>query len=518
MTARLPLVALALCLALPLAAAPAGAERLRGDFRDAIAATYPETPGLALYDALGRLQAKPDSAVDLQAVRQAVGQLEDPTLTPFFDALVTLNAAAEGDGALFRRGLARVRAGTESAALLNALDFSGAQTRCPDCRGELRCATCRGTLRCADCKGNGFTIRRATATQSLGGGDRRTLGGSLRAGKGAGSLRVPCARCDGSGKCPACKGTPIVCTACGTTGKVPDPAQAESRVGALAGQMREAVAAGQAEAIEAREQTRLLADDLRKASAIGDPAEALAFLNALPAERAKAAQGSQLGTIRLDLESIVQARAANDSAKIRARETLRAAIRSAQGKSDPVKGLAALAVAIQAQPDCDALPEAQTAFDGLLATARRQSAQRHEDLSKRLELIASLTAPQDRLAQAERLLADWPKPTREPKLLAYAKANRLTALQDLLEDDALGGLRGRVEATRDQALAELQTAEEEGSAWWVWVAAGLGALVALYALLAAVQAFFARRAEAERKARQRAAMESVRKTFSHRKR
>ena len=55
MTARLPLAALALCLALPLAAAPAGAERLRGDFRDAIAATYPETPGLALYDALGRL-------------------------------------------------------------------------------------------------------------------------------------------------------------------------------------------------------------------------------------------------------------------------------------------------------------------------------------------------------------------------------------------------------------------------------------------------------------------------------
>lgn len=515
MAARLPFAALALCLALPLHAVPAGADRLREDFRAAIAAPCPETPALALYDALGRLQARPDAAVDLQSVRLAVGQLKDPVLTPFFDTLVTLNAAAEGDGARFRRGAARVRATVDSAALLRLLDFSDATTLCPDCRGKLRCDACGGTLKCAACKGNGFTIRRASA--GLGTADRRTLGGSLRDGA-KNSLRVPCARCDGSGKCPACKGVPIVCGTCDTTGRLPDAAQAASRVGALAGQMRDAVAAKYAEALAAREQTRLLADELRKASGIGDPAEALAFLDALPAERAKAAQWPLLGAIRRDLEAIVQERAANDDAKVRAREALRAAIREAQGKSDPVKGLAALAEAIEAQADCDALPEAKTAFDGLLASARQQARQRREALSERLGMVASLTAPQDRLAQAERLLADWPEPTREAGLLAYAKDNRLTALQNLLEDDALDSLRARVEATRDQALAELRETEEPGVAWWVWVASGVGALVVLYALLAAVQAFFARRAEAEREARRRAAMDSVRKTFAHRKR
>ncbi|HIV09223.1 MAG TPA: hypothetical protein IAC79_03825, partial [Candidatus Spyradenecus faecavium] len=98
-----------------------------------------------------------------------------------------------------------------------------------------------------------------------------------------------------------------------------------------------------------------------------------------------------------------------------------------------------------------------------------------------------------------------------------AKANRNTALTNLLEDDALDDLRTRLNAIRAKAQTTVQAEAEEGTAWWIWVAVGLGALIVLYVLLSLVQGIFAKRAEAERKAKQRAALESVRNTMAHRR-
>ena len=146
---RIASLLLALCVALPLFAdEPAGAARLQADFTAAIEAEFPEPSALTLYDALGRLRAKPDSALDFQAVRDGVDKVGDASLRPFLDGLITLNAAAEGNLPLYLRGVERVKGETDDPVLLKTLDLAAATVVCPDCRGDLRCDHCRGTLKC----------------------------------------------------------------------------------------------------------------------------------------------------------------------------------------------------------------------------------------------------------------------------------------------------------------------------------------------------------------------------------
>lgn len=515
---RIAALLLALCVALPLLAdEPAGAARLQADFTAAIEAEFPEPPALTLYDALGRLRAKPDSALDFQAVRDGVDKVGDASLRPFLDGLITLNAAAEGNLPLYLRGVERVKGETDDPALLKTLDLAAATVVCPDCRGDLRCDHCRGTLKCGACEGRGYTVRRASSSSGLRGGDSRSLGGSSLRTSTSSRLRVKCEACGGTGRCPDCGGQPIVCRTCNSTGKVPDPKAALARVGELAGRVAEHLATTQADLLTAREQTRLLKADLQKARGLGDPQKTLDFLAGLPPERVKAAQWSHVVPIRLDLEAILEAREANDTAKVRAHAELRAAVKRAQALPDPLKGLAALIPLFERYADCDALPEAQTAFDGLLSDAQRDARQRQEDLADRIALIGSLSTPADVIAQADALFAEWPKVEVPAALRAYAKANRNTALTNLLEDDALDDLRTRLNAIRAKAQTTVQAEAEEGTAWWIWVAVGLGALIVLYVLLSLVQGIFAKRAEAERKAKQRAALESVRNTMAHRR-
>ena len=166
--------------------------------------------------------------------------------------------------------------------------------------------------------------------------------------------------------------------------------------------------------------------------------------------------------------------------------------------------------------DCDALPEAKTAFDGLLAAARTRQEAQAEALGDRISAIAALSLPADRVAQAEACLSDWPSVALPKALRDYAKAEGLEALTRLEKASALEDLRARLETLR-AAAAKAQAEAEAKPAWWVWVGGGAAALVALYALWAIVQGALERRAEAVRKARQRAAIESIRNTFSHRR-
>ena len=162
---RIASLLLALCVALPLFAdEPAGAARLQADFTAAIEAEFPEPSALTLYDALGRLRAKPDSALDFQAVRDGVDKVGDASLRPFLDGLITLNAAAEGNLPLYLRGVERVKGETDDPVLLKTLDLAAATVVCPDCRGDLRCDHCRGTLKCGACEGRGYTVRRASSS------------------------------------------------------------------------------------------------------------------------------------------------------------------------------------------------------------------------------------------------------------------------------------------------------------------------------------------------------------------
>lgn len=498
-------------VALPLVA-DAGAERLSGDFRAALEVSYPETPELRLHDALGRLREYPDTVADLEAVRAAAETQKDASLAPILDTLLLLTRATGSDPEPYRAGLADLRKATTNAQLLALADLTDALGPCPACAREEACRICAGSLKCPACKGRGFTAPRAASSGGL--SASKSLGGTSLASSNTRRLR--CATCKGSGKCPTCGGTRKVCTRCRNSRKVPVPEKVNARIAQVAGLAQERTATAFKEALTAREQTARLAEDLRKAQALSDPAAALGQLTALPAERATAAQWSHVATLRADLEAIVRERDAHSAEKEAARAAVRAAVAQAQRAQDPLQGMALLVPFFSSHADCDALPEAKTAFDGLLAAARTRQEAQVEALGDRISAIAALSLPADRVAQAEACLSDWPGVALPKALRDYAKAEGLEALTRLEKASALEDLRARLETLR-AAAAKAQAEAEAKPAWWVWAGGGAAALVALYALWAIVQGALERRAEAARKARQRAAIESIRNTFSHRR-
>ena len=198
------------------------------------------------------------------------------------------------------------------------------------------------------------------------------------------------------------------------------------------------------------------------------------------------------------------------------RAALRNAIKAAQQKEDPLQGLTALIPLFEEYADCDALPEAKTAFDGLLATAQSNLRLRNEALSDRINALASLSTPADRLVQAQALLRDWPEDDIPAALADYAKANRTPALDRLLKDKTLDTLHARAERIRREA-EQTQAEAEEKPDWWIWAGAGVGGLIVLYALWSIIAGALERRAEAKRKAANRAAIDSIRNTFAHRR-
>lgn len=499
--------------AVPPLFSAAGADRLGEDFRSALEVVYPETPELRLHDALGRLRERPDVVADVEAVRVAAEAREDPSLAPVLDTLLLLTRATGGDFEGYRAGLAALRKTTDNASLLSLADLTDVLGPCPVCAQEVPCRACGGALRCSACKGRGHVVR-----PPVGGVGGRSASTSLGGASLTSSVsqRLRCAACKGSGKCPACGGARRFCATCRNSRKVPVPAKVNARVARLAGMAQEHTAVSFKAALEAREQTALLSEDLRKAQALPDPAAALSLLVGVPAERMKAAQWSHVAAIRADLEAIAREREANSAEKIAARAAVRAAVAQARRAQDPLEGMALLIPLFAEQADCDALPEARAAFDGLLDAARARQVAQAEALEARVSSIGALTLPADRVAQADACLSDWPNLTLPKVLRAYAKDEGVEALLRLERESRLETLRIRLETLR-AAAAKAQAEAEAKPAWWIWAVGGAAALIVLYAVWSFVSGVLERRAEAARKARQRAAIESIRSTFSHRR-
>ena len=502
----------------PLAgrAASDAAARLAADYRAALEIACPETPELALHDALGRLCAKPDDLGDLDTVRASLDGVKDETLHALLQGMLVLGLARDGLLERYFAEYAAFRDATANPQLVKAADVSSTLVVCPECGGENRCGACGGSLKCQACKGKGYTLRRpaAVGTSSSSSSSSRTLSASLSTAPA--SQKQSCTACRGSGKCPSCKGVQKICRTCLNKGKSPDAAKVTARLGKVAESAHARSATLLAEALSAREQTALLAADLRKIQAISDPGAALKALEALPEERITAVQWSQVVTLKTDLAAIVQEREETSSAKQAERQALRAAIAQAQRAADPLAGMEQLLPLFDRYAACDALPEVQTALDGLLASLRTQQEARVEALERRIASIGGLMRPEDRLSQAEDCLAHWPELELSKTLREAAKTDRLAGLAKLTQDSRLETLRSRVEGLRttaDRAVEE----KNANPAWWIWAIAGGGGLLAVYALYAAIRNMAERRAEAARLARQRAAIDNIRSTFSHRR-
>ena len=259
-----------------------------------------------------------------------------------------------------------------------------------------------------------------------------------------------------------------------------------------------------------------MAEDLRKAQALPDPEEALTFLAALPPERVHAAQWAHVGTLRTLLEAQVAERTQADAGKQTARAELRAAIARAQRAETPLRGMAELIEAFETFATCDALPEAQTAFEGLFQSAKQQQRTRQEALEERLEAIGRLRSPEDVVAQTEACLADLPAWNPPAALKRYAASAGRQDLKAFLETDAFANLRERLGKLRDKALVQGQSGPGRMS-WRAWALGALGGLILLYGAYAAITGALSARAERARVAKQRAALENIRNTMARRR-
>lgn len=500
--------------ALPLFAIP-GNHDLAADYDAALEMVYAESEALKLYDALAQVQEAPDDSVALGLIHAAAERDSgDAALQAVLKTVTALAAAGEGESDSYKAQVAQIRTLTSTAPLLKQLDLSGILVPCTVCRGDLRCDACRGTGKCPTCKGRKFVQEKRSAS----GSSRSTLSTSLSASSTA---RKRCADCTASGICRTCRGKPKSCSACSSTGRMPDPEQIAIRISRLACQARNHLETVLKDEIAARTQSEAVAGVLRKAKPVAAPAPALALLNELPAEAVSAVQWSQVEVLKTKLAAMLAEADANSARMESQRRDLRAAIAAAQRLSDPVKGLEKL-LALPAETSWDAAVlealagEIKIAFDGLLSAARKQQDLEFDHALSRVEAVEALPDPQTRYDQAGAVLDDLPEALHSRVLVAYAKDAGRSELSRLFSDTRLNDLRNRLERVRSQAETELVEAEK-GTPWWIGAAVGGGGLAVLLAIVSIVQAALAKRAEAERKARQKAALDSIRNTFAHRR-
>lgn len=506
-------VALFALATLPLFGIPSNHD-LAADYDAALEMKHVASDALKLYDALGQVQETPTESVPLGVVHAAAERdTDDAALQAVLKTMTALVAAGEGDTESYKEQVAQIRKLTTNAPLLKQLDLSGILVPCTVCRGDLRCDDCRGTGKCPTCKGRKFVQEKRSASTS----SRSSLSSSLSSS----TTRKRCTACNASGVCRTCKGKPKNCSTCSSTGRIPDSEQVHIRISQLARQARNHLEKVLENEIATRTQSEVVAEVLRKTKPVAAPAPALALLNELPAEAVSAIQWSQVEVLKTKLNAMLAEAEANSAEKESLRRDVRAAIASAQRLPDPVKGMEKLlALPTEKAWDADILEEVsgeiKIAFDGLLSAARKQQDLEIEHAQSRVETVASVSDPQTRYVQAGAVLDDLPEAPNSKVLKAYAKETGRTELTRLFSDTRLDDLRARLEKMRSQAETELVEAEK-GSPWWIWAAVGGGGLVLLLALISIVQAALAKKAEAERKARQRAAIDSIRSTFAHRR-
>ncbi|MEG2062062.1 MAG: hypothetical protein RR007_00105 [Kiritimatiellia bacterium] len=494
-----------LSIALLLATAVSGVtveeEKLAADITKALSIQFQPSAELKLHDTFVRLSSETATITDLEFLRtyEATSAKKDPRLTPFLTAIELLRLALSNHLEEYKTGLLQFRKTCHVATFTQLADVSDALIVCPTCNGNLSCSLCRGSLKCALCKGRGRILR-------------KTAGNSLAKGG-----RTACEACNGTGKCPECKGLRKTCNACHNSGKTPNTIELHARIMTLAKNAAAHTATTLKSEIDARTQTAALAEQLRALQALRDPTEALTLLQNLPKEITTAAMWSEIALVRADLETIQKQQSDNSAEKVAARETLRSAIRDAQRNTDPLAGLLALIKSMQTSADCDVLPEAQTAFDGILSAAQLKLNVLVEGCETQVSAIKSLTDSTVRLAQIEQVLANWPEWSLPKGLISYRKDHDTPELKKLCNDTRLSDLREQLVTLQSATSVQVQEQETQKPNWWVWALIGTGAFVAIYFFGSLFSNLAARKAEAAKKARQQAALDSIRKTFSHRR-
>ncbi len=518
---------LASVVLLPLQVCAEVRTKLAEAYRTAEGVTFSDTPELKLYDALVTLCTAPESNTDLLRVIDAAHATEtDPGLKPSLLALEALYYARLGEMTGYKKAVATLKRAPYTPELLSTVDVTDILQTCGTCRGRLTCKKCQDTLKCTTCKGKGTLSVRTTASSNA-----TMLSEST-------SKKTTCTTCRGTKRCATCNGEPKSCATCNSTGKYPDAEKVALRIKSLAQTLRDIMHADVASDLLTREQTALLAEDLKRAEAMTRVEDALYVFESLPEERYHARQWSQAELCRTLLEALKDATSAETLERERQRTVLRTAIRDAQQASDPQKGLELLDTAIRRYADCDIVHEAKSAFDGLLLAYAHQQRLRLDHLIERKEMICSLQSSEERIRQIKATLDDWeslaPRPLNKkfrPYSLtdATVSSNETDAFkrefEALLEIDQTTSSpkilseEAKVKAELEQLLAEIKAQQaatnDAETPWWVWVGAGLAGLLLLSGLTTFLQRVREHRAEMARRAHERAIHESIRNTFSH---
>ncbi len=492
-TLRLLVLAFAGLATAFVAASPDTQADLKAAYQAAREVVYTAPAEVQIYDALATLSTTPDSNAELLRLMDAAQSPEmDAALKPALGALEALRYARMGEMTEYKRCVAALQKQSRDPQLLETVNVSDLLVTCTTCRGRLTCRTCKGTLKCPTCNGKGTTTRKSSSSS-----------GSFLAASS--STKVTCSTCRGEKHCPACRGEPKTCATCTNTGKHPDEKAVSERIRSLAASLCESLRPSVAQELHTREQTLLLAEELKRAEAMPEVDDALAFFASLPEARLQALQWSQAELCRTLLQSIKEATSAEALERERQRTSLRTAIREAQQADDLHKGLELLESAMQRHADCDILPEAQAAFDTLLAAYAKQQRLRFEQLVERKALIGGLQSPEERIRQLEATLTDWDALAPRPPSKKFRTADT---------EDATA-LKADFEQLLTEAKAQLTESPDDKKDWWIWGGVAFAGLLLLSGLAALLQKIRERQAELARRERERAIRESIRRTFSH---
>lgn len=457
---------------------------------------------VVLYDAVANLQEHPEEYAPVAIAHAQLQSTLVDGLDGVFDVMEMLYAAQRGDMEGYQQKFKEFRSRTRNAKLLKAADISELQDPCEECtRGFIICKVCKGSLKCPECRGRG-TI--TTVAKSLSQETQKKV----------------CSVCKGTKVCPNCKGERKVCEACHGTGKTLDVAKVRDRLKSMAAYTERKMAPMVESALRSREQSKLLGDELLQARS-KVPSEALTFLETLPAERQLASQWSQVEVLKGVLRSRIEASSSARAEEELARRNLRQLIDRAQSAKDPLQGIELLIPAFDKYAECDALPEAQTALKGMVSTFQAQQRAEFSALQTRVRDLGMLQSPEERIRRADRILSEWPNNKKLDKFKNLAVYGEPLELADPSLAKDLDRLEQDVKRIRQNAVEEQFKAESEAEEakpnYWLYGGLGVGALVVIYVIFAAISAIMERRKEAERKAKEKAVRDSIRNTFSHRR-
>jgi hypothetical protein len=467
---------------------------------------YPE---LGIHDILERVANTPDienSIGDLLLLSQVDAEADalDATLIPYFHAYKLLYVALTQPIENYLVELKAYKRTKPSANFLKVADVENLLENCDKCPPP--CATCNGTKKCTSCKGRGKITERATS--ALGSSTQRK-----------------CSTCAGSGRCKSCQKSPDVCSTCKGRKRVINEALLYDRILAFVKRAHNQSAILLAEPLKVREQTKLLAADIRKINSSTfsstDPERVLEVLDALPPERQMARTWNYVSPLREVAIQMRDEKAFMSPEKVRMRDEIKSAIENAHLKTSAEASLECLLTPMERCKASEQYEMLETVYAGYVKQWQRERTAQVDELQTRFETIKEIPSADERCRKLELFLKECKLPDVAYRVKTAPMYEDLKATDEAMLQ-AASTLQTKVKTALEQADAERIEAEKEAqpdepvetSKWWLWPVIIGGVIAILYFAFSVIQTVNENKKKRAKEAQRQATLASIRSTFA----